>query len=135
MHCYERSSFSCLPCSSSGCITKHLMFELWRNSQFCFPSSLNVSLDFVSGILRPLTKENQPFPSGADFKRITVVNMKVILSVMYTTQAAVNIFKKFSNLFQPLFSLLLKQCTLLRGSLSYSGLFPQFKYMTFIYSY
>ena len=25
MLCYERSSFSCLPCSSSGCITKHLM--------------------------------------------------------------------------------------------------------------
>ena len=85
MHCYERSSFSCLPCSSSGCITKHLMFELWRNSYFCFPSGLNVSLDFFSGILRPLAKENQLFPSGADFKRITVVNMKVILSVMYTT--------------------------------------------------
>ena len=25
MLCYERSSFSCLPCSSSGCITKRLM--------------------------------------------------------------------------------------------------------------
>ena len=62
-----------------------LMFELWRNNYFCFPSGLNVSLDFFSGILRPLAKENQLFPSGADFKRITVVNIKVILSVMYTT--------------------------------------------------
>ena len=32
-------------------------------------------------------------------------------------------------------SLLLKQCSLLRRSLSYSRLYPQFKYMTFIYSH
>ena len=36
--------------------------------------------------------------------------------------------------FQALFSLPLKQCSLLRRSLSYSRLYPQFKYMTFIYS-
>ena len=38
------------------------------------------------------------------------------------------------NFFQVLFSLLLKQCSLLRTSLSYSRLYPQFTYMIFIYS-
>ena len=36
--------------------------------------------------------------------------------------------------YQALFSLLLKWCTLLRKSLLYSRLYPQFKRMTFIYS-
>ena len=39
------------------------------------------------------------------------------------------------NFFQALFSLLLKQCSLLRRSLSYSCLYLQFKCMTFIYSH
>ena len=38
------------------------------------------------------------------------------------------------NFFQAFFSLLLKWCSLLRRSLSYSRLYPQCKYMTFIYS-
>ena len=78
------------------------MFELWRNSYFCFPSGLNVSLDFFSGILRPLAKENQLFPSGADFKRITIVNMKVILSVIYTTFDGLAVFSKLANACQSL---------------------------------
>ena len=38
------------------------------------------------------------------------------------------------NFFQVLFSLLLKKCSLLRTSLSYSRLYPQVTYMIFIYS-
>ena len=45
--------------------------------------------------------------------------MKVILAVMCTTQAVVKIRSEF---FQALFSLLPKQCTLLRGSLSFTSL-------------
>ena len=38
------------------------------------------------------------------------------------------------NFIQAFFLLLLKQCSQLQRSLSYSRLYPQFKYMTFIYS-
>ena len=41
------------------------------NSEFCFPSSLNVSLDFVSGTLRLSGKQNSLFPSGAHIKYIS----------------------------------------------------------------
>ena len=37
-------------------ITKHLMCTPSGNSEFCFPSSLNVSLDFVSGNIETLRK-------------------------------------------------------------------------------
>ena len=40
------------------------------NSEFCFPSSLNVSLDFVSGTLRLSGKQNSLFPSGVYIKCI-----------------------------------------------------------------
>ena len=42
--------------------------------------------------------------------------------------------RKGPNFFQAFFLLLLKQFSELRRSLSYSRLYPQFKYMTFIYS-
>ena len=38
------------------------------------------------------------------------------------------------NFFQTLFSLLLRQCSLLQRSPSHSSLYPQFTYMIFIYS-
>ena len=37
------------------------------------------------------------------------------------------------NFFQALFSLLLEQCSLQRRSLSYSRIYPQFKFVNFIY--
>ena len=39
------------------------------------------------------------------------------------------------NIFQALFSQLLKYCSLPRRSLSYSRLYPQFTYVIFIYNY
>ena len=72
------------------------------------------------------------------------VKMKAIFPVMNTAWAVVKIRpkKKFRPVrdlkprpfYQALFSLLLKWCSLLRRSLLYSRLYPQFKYMTFIYS-
>ena len=76
------------------------------------------------------------------------VKMKAIFAVMNTTWAVVKIRPKKKNqacmgfepmtfiftFYQALFSLLLKWCSLLRRSLLYSRLYPQFKYMTFIYS-
>ena len=43
-------------------------------------------------------------------------------------------YMKIVSFFQALFSLLLKQCSLLRRSLSYSLLYPQFTYTIFIFS-
>ena len=72
------------------------------------------------------------------------VKMIAIFPVMNTAWAVVKIRpkKKFRPVrdlkpwpfYQALFSLLLKWCSLLRRSLLYSRLYPQFKYMTFIYS-
>ena len=38
------------------------------NSEFLFPSNLNVSLDFVSGNIEILGKQNSLFPSGPVIK-------------------------------------------------------------------
>ena len=42
--------------------------------EFCLPSTLNVSLNFVSGTLGLSGKQNSLFPSGADIKRIYLFN-------------------------------------------------------------
>ena len=48
-------------------ITNHLMTGPLGNSEL-FPSNLNVSLDFVSGNIEILGKQNSLFPSGPVIK-------------------------------------------------------------------
>ena len=70
---------------------------------------------------------------------IKSMNLKAIFAVVNTTQAIVKRRPEKNsglNFFvKAFFSLLPKQCSLLRRSLSYSRLYPQFKCMTFIYSH
>ena len=58
---YRKCCWFFFPCY----LTKHLMCTPSGNSEFCFPSSLNVSLDFVSETLRLSGKQNSLIPSGA----------------------------------------------------------------------
>ena len=51
-----------------GGITKHLMTGPSGNSEFCFPSSLNVSLGFASGNIEVSGKQNSLFPLGPFIK-------------------------------------------------------------------
>ena len=51
-----------------GGITKHLMTGPKGNSEFCFPSSLNVPLGFASGNIEVSGKQNSLFPLGPVIK-------------------------------------------------------------------
>ena len=51
-----------------GGITKHLMTGPSGNSEFCFPSSLNVPLGFASGNIEVSGKQNSLFPLGPVIK-------------------------------------------------------------------
>ena len=51
-----------------GGITKHLMTGPSGNSEFCFPSSLNVPLGFASGNIKVSGKQNSLFPLGPVIK-------------------------------------------------------------------
>ena len=51
-----------------GGITKHLMTGPSGNSEFCFPSSLNVPLGFASGNIEVSGKQNSLFPLGPIIK-------------------------------------------------------------------
>ena len=52
----------------SSCITNHLMTGPLGNSEFFFPSNLNVSLDLVLRNIEILGKQNSLFPSGPVIK-------------------------------------------------------------------
>ena len=56
-------------------LTNHLMTGPLGNSEFCFPrmsmfpeANRNVSLDFVSGNIEIIEKQNSLFPSGPAIK-------------------------------------------------------------------
>ena len=51
-----------------GGITKHLMTGPSGNSEFCFPSSLNVPLGFASGNIEVSGKQNSLFLLGPVIK-------------------------------------------------------------------
>ena len=68
-------------------ITKHLISAPSGNSEFCFPSTLNVSLDFVSGNIESLGKTKLTISLGSRIKCI-------IYTVVYFTSA-----KQTTNLF------------------------------------
>ena len=51
-----------------GGITKHLMTGPLGNSEFCFPSSLNVPFGFASGNIEVSGKQNSLFPLGPVIK-------------------------------------------------------------------
>ena len=60
-----------------GGITKHLMTGPSGNSEFCFPSSLNVPLGFASGNIEVSGKQNSLFPLGPVIKcLITLIDKK-----------------------------------------------------------
>ena len=62
-----------------GGITKHLMTGPSGNSEFCFPSSLNVPLGFASGNVEVSGKQNSLFPLGPVIKCFVIPPVCLLL--------------------------------------------------------